>query len=102
SPHGRRIPRATRRQEGIERSAVLGDLICQQGVFEAVLAATLLDFAQLIPGRGDVVEGEIRLTQIFARPHVVGIDAQRLLVVAETDRNAPGLAMSVAEVVEDA
>src|SRR5690606_25344011 len=74
----------------------------EQHVLLATLSATPLDLAQLFPRGRDIALLQIGLAHIFANQRVVGIVPQRFLVVAEAYRDAAGLAVRIAEIVEDA
>src|SRR5262245_40575376 len=79
-----------------------GGLASRPYVLRAAPAAPLLRLVELALGRRDVAELQIGLAEVFARQRVVGVEPQRFLVVAESDGETPGLAMGIAEIIEDA
>jgi len=72
-------------------AAGLQDLVGEQHVFPAVFAAPVGDLVELAFRCRNVAELQVGFAKIFAGQHVVRIDPQRLLVVAEAAEMRPDL-----------
>src|SRR5688572_1013277 len=90
------------RQTGSSALQIVVDLLGEFRVLFAALAATFLDLGQLFLGRLDIALLQVGLAHIFTHQRVFRIVPQRFLVIAEADGDAAGLAVRIAEIVEDA